>query len=103
MHITKIELPFGKNFAIYGPTVGYYEQSKTLLAKEGFAVIFAWAYSPSPIEIGHINLNLHSSAFSAAIGSRPRESTCSSLSGFTSGFLEKTVSEWWSKYVLVIN
>jgi hypothetical protein len=31
-----------------------------------------------------------------------RDSVCEERGGFTVGFLEKTVSEWWSKYVILV-
>ena len=31
-----------------------------------------------------------------------RESCCEAKGGFTVGFLEKSVSDWWSKYILLV-
>ena len=42
-------------------------------------------------------------AFNAVVASTQRESFCEAKGSFTIGFLEKTVSDWWSKYVIVIS
>lgn len=101
--LNRIDLGYGKNYVILGSSSGYHEASKTILPKDGFVIVFVWAHRPSPIEVGHLNIEISTSAFTALIGSRPRESSCVSKTGFTTGFLEKTVSEWWSKFVVVIN
>ena len=85
-----------------GPNVGYDEKMKRL-DKNGFLVIFAWAHNVTPLEAGHLKMNVCTTAFTAEIGSRPRESVITSEGGFTSGFLEKTVSEWWGKFAIIVN
>ena len=93
----------GKNYIITGAPEAFYEHSRTIAPKCGYVLLFLWGFNPSPLEIGHIFMNISTSAFIASIGSRPRESFCNNQSGYTTGFLEKTVSEWWSKFVIVIN
>jgi hypothetical protein len=68
----------------------------------GSAVVFVWAFSPSPMEIGHLKACISTAAFSVTVASTQRESTCEARGGFTVGFLEKSVSSWWSKYVLLV-
>ena len=73
-----------------------------MISPGGCAVVFLWAFSPSPIETGHLKVCLSTAAFSVTVASVQRESSCEARGGFTVGFLEKTVSDWWSKYVLLI-
>lgn len=51
---------------------------------------------------GHLKACISTAAFSATVASTQRESCCEAKGGFTVGFLEKTVSVWWSKYVLLV-
>ena len=68
----------------------------------GSALIFVWAFSPTPLETGHLKASISTAAFSATVASIQRESSCEARGGFTTGFLEKTVSDWWSKYVILV-
>ena len=68
----------------------------------GTALVLLWAFSPSPIEIGDLKAFINTAAFTATVASTQRESSCESKGGFTVGFLEKSVSDWWSKYVLLV-
>ena len=68
----------------------------------GNALVFLWAFSPSPIEIGHLKACISTAAFAATVASTQRESHCEARGGFTVGFLEKSVSDWWSKYVILV-
>jgi hypothetical protein len=68
----------------------------------GSALIFIWAFSPTPLEHGHLKASISTAAFSATVASVQRDSSCEARGGFTTGFLEKTVSEWWSKYVILV-
>jgi hypothetical protein len=79
-----------------------YRDFPDFLMPDGVAVIFIWAFSPSPIEIGHIKANVNTVAFSTTLASTQRESVCEARGGFQVGFLEKTVSEFWSKYCIVV-
>ena len=65
-------------------------------------MVFMWAFSPSPLDTGHVKACLSTAAFSATVASLQRESNCEARGGFTVCFLEKTVSDWWSKYVLLV-
>lgn len=97
-----VKLLTGNNLIVMGPNIGYDEKMKCL-DNNGFIVIFAWAHNVTPLEAGHLKLNVSTTAFTAEIGSRPRESAINSEGGFTSGFLEKTVSEWWGKFAIIVN
>ena len=91
----------GRNLSIMGGDKTGYETESRSLMPGGCAIVFIWAFLPSPIEIGHLKANINTAAFSITVASTQRESFCEGLGGFNAGFLEKTVSDWWSKYVIV--
>ena len=68
----------------------------------GSVLAFAWAFSPTPIDPGHLKAVFSCAAFSATVSSIQKESLCEPCGGFAVDFLEKTVSEWWSKYVILV-
>jgi hypothetical protein len=102
IQISRVQMVHGKNVMIIGSTNTGYEVESRALMPEGIVVIFIWAFTPSPIEVGHLKANINTAAFSATVASTQRESVCEAKGGFTVGFLEKSVTEWWSKYVLLV-
>lgn len=112
IQISRVQIKHGKNLLIMGSEAealpigerGGYEAESRAIAPGGSAVVFVWGFSPSPLEVGHIEACISTSAFSATVSSIQKESCLEPKGGmgFTVGFLEKSVSEWWSKYVLLI-
>eukprot|EP01034_Spumella_vulgaris_P021564 gene21564-27602_t len=103
IQITRVQMVVGRNVVIMGsPATGYEAESRCILPN-GYAVIFICAFAQSPLEVGHLQANINTAAFSAVVASTQRESFCEAKGGFTVGFLEKTVNEWWCKYVVVIS
>ena len=102
IQIARVQMVHGRNIMILGSTSTRYDRESRAILPDGIAIIFMWAFCPSPIEIGHIKANVNTAAFSATLASTQRESTCEAKGGFQVGFLEKTVSEFWSKYCIVL-
>jgi hypothetical protein len=103
IQITRVQLVIGRNVIIMGSNdTGYEAESRSLLP-EGMVVVFICAFPESPLDIGHLKANINTAAFQAVVASTQRESFCEAKGGFTIGFLEKTVSDWWSKYVIVVS
>jgi hypothetical protein len=102
IQLARVQIVHGRNMLLIGSEATGYEMESRAIMPGGSAVVFLWAFSPSPIEIGHLKANINTAAFSVTIASTQRESSCESRGGFTVGFLEKSVSEWWSKYVIVV-
>ena len=102
IQIARVQIVHGRNVLLIGSEATGYEMDSRAIWPGGSAVVFLWAFSPSPIEIGHLKANINTAAFSVTIASTQRESSCESRGGFTVGFLEKSVSEWWSKYVILV-
>lgn len=101
IQITRVQMLLGRKVVIIGSDNTGYELESRLLRPKGYIVIFIAAFPQSPLEIGHLKANINTVAFSAVLASTQREARCEAKGGFTTGFLEKTVSEWWSKYVIL--
>jgi hypothetical protein len=103
IQITRVQMLIGRNVILFGSeTTGYETESRLLSPQGGYLVVFIMAFPQTPLEVGHLKANINSAAFTALLASTQRESSCEGKAGFTIGFLEKTVTEWWCKYVIVI-
>lgn len=103
LQIGKVQIIHGKNVMILGSDDTGYEAESRCIQPDGSVVIFMWAFTPTPIELGLIKANIITAEFTATIAGTQRETFCTSYGGLSVGFLEKTVSEWWSKYVILID
>jgi hypothetical protein len=103
IQITRVQMVVGRNVVIMGSLATGYEAESRSILPNGYALIFICAFAQSPLEVGHLRANINTAAFSAVVASTQRESFCEAKGGFTVGFLEKTVNEWWCKYVIVIS
>jgi len=105
IQITRVQMVIGRNVLIIGSKATGYEVESRCLLPEGMVIVFISAFPESALSIdsGHLKANINTAAFSAVIASTQRESFCEGKGGFTVGFLEKTVNEWWSKYVIVVS
>lgn len=103
IQIARLQMINGKNVKLIGSESTNYDTDSKSIMKNGSVVIYLWAFPPSPIEVGHIKANIYTAAFNATFASTQKESICESKGGFIVGFLEKTVTDMWSKYVLYIS
>jgi hypothetical protein len=102
IQIVRIMMQHGRNVLIIGSPETGYELDSRCVMPDGYVVVFIWAFVPSPIEGGHIVAEISSAAFNATLASTQRETACENRGGFSVGFLEKTVNDWWSKYTLLV-
>ena len=100
IQISRTQVLEGRSLHIFHGT-GYDPDSRSISPK-GIVVIFVCAFSPSPLEIGHLKAIIMTPAFTATLGSRRRETKCEGHGGFAAGFLEKTWSRWWTKNVIMV-
>jgi hypothetical protein len=101
IQINRTQLVEGK--AIYLlPGEGYVESSKTIGAG-GFVVLFGVA-AASTIDYGSVGvvLNISTSVADIVVSNRLSSSSCENRRGSHGGFMEKSVSDMWSKYVVCI-
>jgi hypothetical protein len=102
IQITRIQMVLGCNAVLFGSAATGFDPASKAVMPDGVVVIFLYAFPQSPLEPGHLRANIHAGAFDAVLASTQRETTCDPKAGFVMGFLEKTVTDWWSKYVMVI-
>ena len=80
-----------------------YDVASRTIAPYGVVIIFANAQSPSPMNDGLLQVLISSTACSVTISKKQEECYLYTESGFSVGMMEKTVSQWWSKYIVLIS
>ena len=100
INLGTLKLSHGNNFEVFG-VLNFKSQSR-VIRSQGAALIFAWGHSPSPMESGLVGLSLSSHYFSVNISSDIQYTGAEVSGSYQICFLEKSVSDWWSKYVVVI-
>ena len=115
MQILRAEVHEGRNVVTFGveatssskggrpDTRGYDEESRTLLGGGGAAVMFAFGFLPTLIDPAHVKVSIVTSAFNASVSTRPNRTLCVAVGGYTVGYLEKTLTEHWAKYVILVS
>jgi hypothetical protein len=101
LQILRSDLKTGRQVLIFGPQ-SYEEDSRSILPGGGFVVVFGCGVTPSFLDSGRVQLHLVTGGFDALISSTLQETACRQLNGYSVGFLEKSSTEWWSKYVILV-
>jgi hypothetical protein len=102
IQILDCQLPEGNEFSIMGVGSGYNATSKSIGPFGGAAFIFATGKRPSLFSLEHVKVLFQTTAFKSMVATRDNRSTCDPLAGFTCSFLEKSRTDWWSKYVICV-
>lgn len=100
IQLNQFDLKRGKAVAIFGTSL-FERGSKTIMPR-GCVVIFVCALPPNLYDSGHILLDVESTAFELNVASRPNKTNCKGKDVFQCAFLEKSSTEWWSKYTVKI-
>ena len=82
---------------------GYDEESHTLSGCGGAAVVFSYGFLPTLIDPSDVEISLITSAFTATLSTKPNRTTCAATGGYTAGYLEKSRTESWAKYVILVS
>ena len=114
VQILRTEVQEGRNVVIFGVSAtstswnadggaqrGYDEESRTLKGGGSAVVVFAFGFLPTPIDMAHVRVNIVTSAFNATVSTRPNRTSCVAVGGYTAGYLEKSLTDYWSKYVII--
>lgn len=103
VQILRTDVSEGRDYAIFGvgASAGYDYESRSLMPGGGAAVVFCYGFRPSLVD-AHVKLSISTSAFTAKVTTRRDRTSCDAVGGYVAGFLEKTLSEWWAKYVILI-
>lgn len=100
VQIQRSDLRKGHALAVFGSD-NFESETKTILPT-GCAVVFAYADSPNLYESGNVLLSIDSTAFEVTLATHKNRSMAKNKQGFEVSFIEKSSSEWWSKYVLLV-
>ena len=116
VQILRTEVQEGRNVVIFGVSAtstswdadggaqkGYDEESRTLKGGGSAVVVFAFGFLPTPIDMAHVRVNIVTSAFNATVSTRPNRTSCVAVGGYTAGYLEKSLTDYWSKYVIIVS
>jgi hypothetical protein len=102
VQILNIEMKEGRDFAVLAVGQGYDKNSRNMSPRCGAVVLFGYAKTPSLMDPAHIKLDVTTTAFSGRFSTRPNGMFCKDVGGFTTGFLERSVTEHWAKVVVRI-
>eukprot|EP01041_Mallomonas_annulata_P004154 gene4154-8257_t len=100
LQMTRMNMREGKSLLVLAAK-GYEMESCTLVPG-GAMVMFAFAHRPSLLDKAHIKFDVVTTAFTATVSTRQNRTVCESLGNFRVGFLEKSLTDWWGKYVLLV-
>jgi hypothetical protein len=109
VQILETELKEGKNIIIMevmnmnNQCSSYDMETRTISPNGGAVIIFAYGYMPTLVDLAHVKLVVNLSAANSMVSTRKNRTNCSSVGGCSVGFLEKSLMDWWGKYVLVIS
>ena len=103
VQIVRIQMVHGRRVVLLGSGASGYDSDSRAIMPNGVVIVFASGFVPSPLEVGHLKAQIDCPAFTSTVASTQRESSCEGRGTFHVGFLEKSVSEWWSKYVLCVS
>ena len=102
VQILDIELKEGVQVLTFGIGEGYDPNGRIIQPDGGAAVLFGFGRRPSLISKEHVKYVIHSNAFSSMVSTRENSSNLNSTPGFNSIFMEKSRTDWWGKFVIVV-
>lgn len=100
LQLSKIEVQEGKNHCVLGAF--RYEQDSRIVRANGAVCVFAFAFRPTLMDLSHVRVCVSTTAFTVTAATRTERTSSQAFPGFTAGFLEKSLTAWWGKYVLLI-
>jgi hypothetical protein len=82
---------------------GFDEHARVLNANGGACCVFGYGFTPTIVNLQHVKIEIVTTAFSAVFATRKdRTEFRNVMSGFSVGFVEKTLSDCWGKYVILV-
>lgn len=101
IQINRVEILEGKSYSVVNGV--HYDASSQCLLPEKFActLVFAHGYMPTVVDLAHVKIKIHSSAGEIFVATRKNRSQLTLESGYKGGFLEKSVTDWWAKFVVM--
>jgi hypothetical protein len=103
IQLLRTELREGADLKILGIGDGYDDAARSLRANGGSLVVFAKGNRPSLVSKEHVKFDVATTAFEAMMATRENRSECTAQAGFHAPFLEKSRTDWWAKYVIIVS
>lgn len=109
IHIHYVEVMEGKTYEMFSVRSfqnngedGFDSKSRVIASNGGCVVIFGMGRMKTLVDIAHVQLKIQANAFTSIISSRPVSSSCEGLGGYHAGFIEKSLTKAWGKFVILI-
>ena len=101
IQINRVEILEGKSYSIVDGI--HYDASSQCLLPEKYSctMVFAHGYMPTMVDLAHVKIKIHSSAGEIFVATRKNRSQLNLESGYKGGFHEKSVTDWWAKFVVI--
>lgn len=87
-------MPFGNG--------GFDSESQSVLPG-GAVMLFAYGFVPTILDLSHVKIKVSTSAFEALCSTRSNRSNSETKGTHSVAFLEKSLTDWWAKYVIQIS
>jgi hypothetical protein len=101
VQLLRVDMKEGRNYVIMGIGTGYDAESRLLAPFGGGCVVFSWGFLPTLVDKANVKTAIFTNSFTAVVATRADRSSCVANGGSSVGFLEKTVTSHWSKFVIV--
>lgn len=102
VQIIETSLSEGGDVATFGIGQGFNHSARSIEPFGGAAIVFATGKRPTLLNLEHVKVVIKTTAFKAMVATRENRSSCEPVAGFNSSFLEKSRTDWWAKYVIVV-
>jgi hypothetical protein len=102
VQVLDIELKEGVQVLTFGIGEGYDPNGRIIKPDGGAAVLFGFGRRPSFTSKEHVKYIVHSNAFTSMVSTRENSSNLNSTPGFNSTFMEKSRTDWWGKFVIIV-
>jgi hypothetical protein len=97
-----VKLKEGKSMRTFG-SIGY-DSDSHCIKPGGFVMLFGFGFLPTILDLAHVKLFITTSAFTATVATRKDRTVMDQVNQeFSVVFLEKSLSDWWAKYVILVS
>lgn len=99
VHLGQIEVIRGRKMWVIN-CIGY-DANFRMLRANGYMIVVICGYTPSIVKKGDVKLVISSDMLEIIVSNKSSLTKCENKGKFNVDFIEKTETEWWSKYVLM--
>ncbi len=102
VQVLRMEIVEGREVTLLGGKEGFDAESHTILPR-GSVIVFAYGFTPNPVDLAHVKIRVFTTAFNSQISTRKDRTNCVAIGGCTARYLEKSLTDWWGKYVILVS